>query len=139
MIRTTRTLSALAAAGLLAIGASAFAQTSMPATQGQASTMTPAGVPNPTQRPDGTMPAQRDNVRAEARANNRMTDNTTTPGGTASTMMNGQPNATPPVNQNTRAEVRADTKAEMQRRPKGNTGERPDVPTNPKNMTGTPK
>lgn len=139
MTRTTRTLCTFAAAGLMAVGASAIAQTAVPATQGQQSTMTPAGVPNPTQRPDGTMPAQRDNVRAEARANNRMPDNTTTPSGQASTMMQGKPNATPPVNQNTRAEVRADTKADMQRRPYGNTGERPDVPTNPKNMTGTPK
>ncbi len=139
MTRTT-TLSTLFAAGLLAASAGAMAQATVPATQGQASTMTTTGVPNPTQRPEGTMPAQRDNVRAEAKANARMQNNTTTPSGQASTMMNGQPNKTPSVNQKSRAEVRADTKAEMRARPMG-PGEKTAVPTNPQGAQpgGTPK
>jgi len=130
----------IALAALLSTGA-AFAQTSptvVPSSQGQASTETRAGVPNPTQRPDGSMPASRDAVKAEARANNRNPANTTTPGGEASTRMNNQPNATPPVmSGTTRAEVRQD--AIKPTRQFGQTGERPDVPTNPKNSTGTPK
>jgi hypothetical protein len=131
---------AIAFAALLSVGA-AFAQTSpavVPSSQGQASTETRAGVPNPTQRPDGSMPASRDAVKAEARANNRNPANTTTPGGEASTRMNNQPNVMPPVMSGTsRAEVRQD--AIKPTRQFGQTGERPDVPTNPKNSTGTPK
>ena len=131
---------ALAFAALLGAGA-AFAQTSttvVPSSQGQASTETRAGVPNPTQRPEGSMPASRDAVKAEARANNRNQANTTTPGGEASTRMNNQPNVTPqPMSGTTRAEVRQDA---MKTTPEyGQTGERPNVPTNPKNSTGTPK
>ena len=131
---------AIAFAALLSVGA-AFAQASpavVPSSQGQASTETRAGVPNPTQRPDGSMPASRDAVKAEARANNRNPANTTTPGGEASTRMNNQPNVMPPVmSGTTRAEVRQD--AIKPTRQFGQTGERPDVPTNPKNSTGTPK
>lgn len=137
----TRTLTpAIAFAALLSAGA-AFAQTSatvMPSTAGEASTETRAGVPNPTQRPDGSMPASRDAVKAEARANNRNPANTATPGGEASTRMNNQPNTMPPMmSGTTRAEVRQDA---MKPKPQfGQKGERPDVPTNPKNSTGTPK
>ena len=131
---------AIAFAALLTAGAT-FAQTSptvVPSTSGEASTETRAGVPNPTQRPDGSMPASREAVKSEARANNRNPANTTTPGGEASTRMNNQPNATPPVmSGTTRAEVRQD--AIKPTRQFGQTGERPDVPTNPKNSTGTPK
>ena len=48
-----------------------------------------------------------------------------------------QPNATPPVGQRTREEVRQG--ALHQARPFGDKGERPDVPTNPTTSTGTPK
>ena len=132
---------AIAFAALLCAGA-AFAQANAPvmppSTTGQASTETRTGVPNPTQRPDGSMPASRDAVKAEARANNRNPANTTTPGGEASTRTNNQPNATPPaMSGTTRAEVRQDA---VKPKPQfGQTGERPDVPTNPKNSTGTPK
>lgn len=129
----------IALAALLSTGA-AFAQAPavMPSSQGQASTETRAGVPNPTQRPDGSMPASREAVKSEARANNRNSANTKTPGGEASTMTNNQPNVTPQtMSGTTRAEVRQDA---VKPTPQfGQTGERPNVPTNPKNSTGTPK
>lgn len=138
---TTTLTPAVAFAALLSAGA-AFAQAPAPvmppSTSGQASTESRAGVPNPTQRPDGSMPASREAVKSEARANNRNPANTTTPGGEASTRMNNQPNATPQVmSGTTRAEVRQDA---IKPTPQfGQKGERPDVPTNPKNSTGTPK
>lgn len=144
-MNTPRIFQATAMASLLAIGGLAFAQgtTSVPATPdpakgGQASTKTPAGVPNPTQRPDGSAPASREAVRAEARAENRNNANTMTPKGEASTTVNNQPNATPrPTGEVSRAEVRQDAKKQT---PKfGQTGERPEVPTNPTDRTGTPK
>ncbi|CAN5770845.1 hypothetical protein BH11PSE13_BH11PSE13_32370 [soil metagenome] len=104
---------------------------------GQASTKTPAGVPNPTQRPQGAMPNNREAVKAEARMDNKSPSNTKTPRGEASTMTNGVPNATPAVGAMTRSEVKPSTR---QLNPQmGKVGERPDVPTNPPEKTGTPK
>lgn len=126
-----------------ALGAvAAFAQTPQPvmppSTAGQASTESRSGVPNPTQRPDGSMPASRDAVKSEARVQNRNPANTNTPNGEASTRMNNQPNVMPPpMSGTTRAEVRQDA---VKPKPQfGQKGERPDVPTNPKDATGTPK
>ena len=134
-------LQATLLAGLMAAAAgAASAQTVVtpPVTAGQPSTESRSGVPNPTQRPDGSMPASRDAVKSEARVQNRNPANTNTPGGEPSTMTNNQPNATPQVNSGTtRAEVRQDA---LKTTPQfGQKGERPDVPTNPKNATGTPK
>jgi len=127
------------AAALLAAGA-ASAQSAAPnpsTTSGEASTVTPAGVPNPPQRPDATMPNSRASVKAEARMNNHNLANSNTPPGQASTTTNNQPNMTPPVSQRTRGEVRQE--ALHQPRPFGDTGERPgNVPTNPTTRTGTP-
>ena len=142
---TSRIFQATAMAGLLGIGSLALAQgtTSVPATpdpakSGQASTKTPAGVPNPTQRPDGSAPASREAVRSEARAENRNNANSMVPKGEASTTLNHQPNATPhPTGQMSRSEVRQD--AGKKTRQFGQTGERPEVPTNPTDKTGTPK
>jgi len=136
-----RSISAAVAAGLFALAGVASAQTAeVPATQpntgGQASTQTPAGEPNPTQRPDNSMPNARANVRAEAAAQNRDPANSNTPGSQASTTINHQPNATPQVSERTREEVRQEG---LKRTPQfGEKGERPDVPTNPTTRTGTP-
>ena len=109
-----------------------------PALGGEASTRTPSGVANPTQRPDGTAPASRGAVKAEARVENRNNSNTLVPKGEASTTVNSQPNATPqPTGEMSRQEVsQAGRKAKPQF---GQKGERPDVPTNPKDKTGTPQ
>jgi hypothetical protein len=128
-------------AGLLGAGA-AFAQAPVPvmppSTAGQASTESRAGVPNPPQRPEGSMPASRDAVKSEARVNNRNPANTMTPSGEASTRSNNQPNTMPQMmSGTTRSEVRQDA---IKPKPQfGQKGERPDVPTNPKDSTGTPK
>lgn len=119
--------------------------TTIPATDpgvaGQASTQTRAGVPNPPQRPDGVAPKSRAEVRQEARVHARHPDNTNTPGGEPSTMRNSRPNAMPPTGALARNEVKADARAEASgpHRQFGQTGERPAVPTNPKDHTGTPK
>lgn len=68
---------------------------------------------------------------------NKNTANTSVPKGEPSTMTNSQPNAPQATGALTRAEVRPtanELKPQM-----GQKGERPDVPTNPKNATGTPK
>lgn len=105
---------------------------------GQASTESAAGVPNPTQRPDGSMPASRSAIKSEARAQNKDSANSDTPMGQASTMRDGQPNATPqPMSGMTRGEVQQT--ARKTRRPMGAKGEQPDVPTNPPTSGGTPK
>ncbi|MEJ8822739.1 serine/threonine protein kinase [Variovorax humicola] len=129
--------------GLLVLASTALAQTTAvpatpdPAVGGQASTKTPAGVANPTQRPDGSEPASRADVKAEARMENRNTANTTVPKGEPSTMTNNQPNAAQQTGQLSRAEVKP-TRNEL--KPQiGKKGERPDVPTNPTEKTGTPK
>ena len=129
--------------GLLGMAGATFAQTTAvpaapdPAKGGQASTKTPAGVANPTQRPDGSNPASREAVKSEARVENRSPANTTVPKGEPSTMTNNQPNASQPTGAMSRAEVKPspiDLKPQA-----GVKGERPDVPTNPKDQTGTPQ
>lgn len=131
-------------AGLMGLSGATFAQTSSmpaqpdPAKGGQASTRTPAGVANPTQRPDGSDPASRAAVKAEARAHNRNNANNPVPKGEASTTVHSQPNAMPqPTGEMSRTEV-----SQQGRKVKpqfGERGERPDVPTNPTNKTGTPQ
>ncbi|VTU13290.1 serine/threonine protein kinase [Variovorax sp. RA8] len=131
--------------GLMGLGGAGFAQTTTvpaqpdPAKGGQASTKSvPGGVANATQRPDGSDPASREAVRAEARAHNRNNTNNPVPKGEATTTVNSQPNAVPrPTGEMSRAEVRAD--AHKVKRPFGERGERPEVPTNPTNKTGTPQ
>jgi hypothetical protein len=134
-------LIALSAAAL--IGGSAFAQTSAvpaapdPAVGGQASTKTPTGVGNPTQRPDGSNPASRDSVKSEARAAHKNTATTDLPKGEATTTINNRPNPAQPTGAMSRAEVKP-TKNELKPQ-MGKKGERPDVPTNPTEKTGTPQ
>jgi hypothetical protein len=130
--------------GLMGVSGVAFAQSSsMPAqpdraVAGQASTKTPAGVANPTQRPDGSDPASREAVKAEARAHNRNNANNPVPKGEATTTVNHQPNAIPqPTGERSRQEV---SLADRKSKPRfGQKGERPDVPTNPTDKTGTPQ
>ena len=139
-----RILHATLLAGLMATAGAAMAQATSipaqpdPAVGGQASTQTPSGVPNPPQRPDNSMPASREAVKAEARAHNRNNINNPVPKGEASTTVNAQPNAMPrPTGEMSRAEV-----SQQARKTKpqfGQRGERPDVPTNPTEKTGTPQ
>ncbi|WP_077002446.1 serine/threonine protein kinase [Variovorax sp. KK3] len=138
-------IAATALVGLMSLAGATYAQTTStpaapdPAKGGQASTKSvPGGVANATQRPDGSDPASRDAVRAEARAHNRNNMNNATPKGEATTTVNGQPNAMPrPTGEMTRTEVSMETRKQRPRF--GNPGERPDVPTNPKDRTGTPQ
>ncbi len=130
--------------GLMGLAGATYAQTTSvpaapdPAKGGQASTKSvPGGVANATQRPDGTAPASREAVRAEARAHNRNNVNNAVPKGEATTTVNGQPNAMPRTSEMSRTEVSMDARKERPRF--GNPGERPDVPTNPKDKTGTPQ
>jgi len=139
-----RILHATLLAGLMATAGAAMAQATSipaqpdPAVGGQASTQTPSGVPNPPQRPDNSMPASREAVKAEARAHNRNNINNPVPKGEASTTVNAQPNAMPrPTGEMSRAEV-----SQQARKTKpqfGQRGERPEVPTNPTEKTGTPQ
>lgn len=129
--------------GLLGLSSVTLAQTTAvpaapdPAKGGQASTKTPSGVANPTQRPDGSKPASREVVKSEARTENRSAANTTVPKGEPSTMSNNQPNAAQPTGALSRADVKPST---SDLKPQaGAKGERPDVPTNPKDKTGTPQ
>lgn len=136
-------LKSISIAALVAAASGANAQTAaVPAAPdaavgGQASTKTNAGVPNPTQRPDGSTPITREGVRSEARIENRNNTNTVTPKGEASTMTNGKPNAPQAVGAMSRAEVKP-TSRDLKPQA-GKAGERPDVPTNPTAETGTPK
>ena len=138
------TFHATVLAALLGTAGLAMAQTtSVPASPdasvgGQASTMTPAGVPNPPQRPDNSMPASREAVKAEARAHNRSNATNNVPKGEATTTVNHQPNAMPqPTGEMSRAEV---SQTGRKVKPQfGQKGERPDVATNPTDKTGTPK
>ncbi|MDM0035717.1 serine/threonine protein kinase [Variovorax sp. J22P271] len=136
-------ITTVALAGLLGLSSGVTGQTTAipaapdPAKGGQASTKTPAGVANPTQRPDGSNPASRADVKSEARLENRSPANTTVPKGEPSTMTNNQPNAPQPTGELSRAEVKP-TKNELKPQA-GVKGERPDVPTNPKDKTGTPQ
>ncbi|MDM0075314.1 serine/threonine protein kinase [Variovorax sp. J2P1-59] len=131
-------------AGLMGVAGMASAQTTSmpaqpdPAVAGQASTKTPAGVGNPTQRPDGTNPASRDAVKSEARVHNRNNANNPVPKGEATTTVNHQPNAIPqPTGEMSRTEV---SQTGRKVKPRfGEKGERPEVPTNPKDKTGTPQ
>lgn len=132
-------------AGLMGLAGLATAQgtTAMPAqpdpsVAGQASTKTPAGVGNPTQRPDGSNPASRDMVKSEARIHNRNNANNNVPKGEATTTVNHQPNAMPqPSGEMSRAEVSQTARKVKPRF--GAKGERPEVPTNPTDKTGTPQ
>ncbi|MGJ7604889.1 serine/threonine protein kinase [Variovorax sp. LT1R20] len=131
-------------AALLGVAGAAIAQTTSipaqpdPAVGGQASTMTPAGVANPTQRPDNSMPASREAVKAEARVQNRNNANSMVPKGEATTTINHQPNAMPqPTGEMSRAEVSQQARKVKPRF--GEKGERPAVPTNPTEKTGTPQ
>ncbi|MBU1361921.1 MAG: serine/threonine protein kinase [Gammaproteobacteria bacterium] len=143
---------AIVLASLLAIAGVASAQTtSQPATgnvAGQASTQTPAGVPNPPQRPEGaamsnstnSMPNSRADVKAGARVQAQSPQTTTIPSGQASTKVQGKPNAAMPVGERSRGEVRQETKQSMRDNKMTRSGEAPDVPTNPKDSRmGTPK
>ena len=139
-----RLIRATLLAGLMGAGGFAMAQTSSmpaapdPALGGQASTQSPTGVANPTQQPDGNAPVSLETVRAEARAHNRNNTNNLVPKGEASTVMNGQPNmVTAPTGEQSRWQV-----SQQARKVKphfGQPGERPEVPTNPTEKTGTPK
>ncbi len=143
-MRHQASIRAILFAALLGGASLAMAQaTSIPAQPnpsvgGQASTMTPAGVANPPQRPDYTMPASRDAVKAEARAHNRNNANNPVPKGEVTTTVNSQPNAMPqPTGEMSRAEVSQTGRKVAPRF--GEKGERPDVVTNPTDKTGTPK
>ena len=131
-------------AGILAVAGVAAAQTAaQPATGnvgGQASTQNAAGVPNPTQRPAGTMPESRADVKAGARVEAGSPQTTNIPSGQASTKVEGKPNAAMPVGERSRAAVRNETKKSMKDDKMGRAGEADNVPTNPKDSRmGTPK
>ncbi|MDB5730977.1 MAG: hypothetical protein JWQ03_872 [Variovorax sp.] len=127
--------------GLLAAGvasAQGSSSTNATAPSGEASTQTRAGEPNPTQRPDGTMPNSRSGVKSEARGQNRDTGNSNTPAGEASIVRNNEPNPAPrTMSGTTRSEVRVNTPRTRPQR--GELGERTNVPTNPNNGKGTPE
>jgi uncharacterized membrane protein len=124
------TFHATVLAALLGTAGIAMAQTTSvpaapdPSVGGQASTMTPSGVANPPQRPDNSMPASREAVKAEARVQNRNNANSMVPKGEATTTVNHQPNAMPqPTGEMSRAEVsQTGRKAKPQF---GQKGERP--------------
>jgi len=128
----------LGAAGMAQAQATCIPAQPDPSVGGQASTMTPAGVANPPQRPDNSMPASRESVKAEARVQNRNNANSMVPKGEATTTVNHQPNAMPqPTGEMSRAEV---SQTGRKVKPQfGQKGERPDVVTNPTDKTGTPK
>ncbi|MEJ7687293.1 MAG: serine/threonine protein kinase [Variovorax sp.] len=131
-------------ASFFAFASIAAAQTTaQPATgsvAGQASTESATGVPNPTQRPDGSMPKARADVKAGARGEAGSPQTTKVPSGQASTMIQGRPNAAVPVDERSRAAVRNETKKSMNSDKMGRAGEADNVPTNPKdNRLGTPK
>ena len=94
------------------------------------------------QKPDvpantGQTPNSRANVRAEAIAEQKNGANTLVPSGQASMTTNHQPNVQPlPTSDRSRAEVRESAKKVKPQF--GQKGERPDVPTNPTDKTGTP-
>ena len=138
IFRSTALAVLMAAAGGAMAQATSIPAQPDPSVGGQASTMTPAGVANPPQRPDNSMPASREAVKAEARAHNRNNANNPVPKGEASTTVNAQPNAMPqPTGEMSRAEVSQQARKTKPRF--GHPGERPDVPTNPTERTGTPQ
>jgi len=139
LVATTVLVGLMGCAGLaIAQGTTAMPAQPDPAVAGQASTKTPAGVANPTQRPDGSNPASREMVKSEARIHNRSNATNNVPKGEATTTLNHQPNAMPaPTGEMSRIEV-----SQTGRKVKphfGEKGERPEVPTNPTDKTGTPK
>ena len=138
-IATTVLAGLMGLAGLaMAQGTTAMPAQPDPAAAGQGSTKTPAGVANPTQRPDGSNPNSRDMVKSEARIHNRNNANNNVPKGEATTTVNHQPNAMPqPTGEMSRTEVSQTARKVKPRF--GAKGERPDVPTNPTDKTGTPK
>lgn len=85
-----------------------------------------------------TPPNSREDVKAEARVQNRNNANTMVPKGEATTTVNHAPNAMPqPSGEMSRAEV---SQTGRKVKPQfGNKGERPEVATNPTDKTGTPK
>lgn len=131
-------------AGLMGLAGASFGQTILvpaqqpdPAQGAEASTQTQAGVAvSPTTRADE--PVSREAVKAEARAHNRNNANNPVPKGEASTTVNHQPNAMPrPTGEMSRTDVSMQSR---KIRPRfGEPGERPDVPTNPTDRTGTPQ
>jgi hypothetical protein len=91
---------------------------------GVCSAQAPAATKAPD-RPDGSAPASREAVKAAV------------PKGEATTTVNHQPNAMPRPSENSRSEVREQA---LKVKPQfGQRGERPDVPTNPTDRTGTPQ
>jgi hypothetical protein len=91
-----------------------------------------------TGRPDGSDPASREAVKAEARAHNRNNANNPVPKGEATTTVNAQPNAMPrPTGEQSRMDVSQQARKVKPRF--GERGERPEVPTNPTEKTGTPQ
>lgn len=138
-LATTLLAGLIGASGLaMAQGTTAIPAQPDPAIGGQASTKTPAGVANPTQKPDGSNPASRDMVKSEARVHNRSNATNNVPKGEATTTVNHQPNAMPaPTGEVSRAEVSQTARKEKPRF--GAKGERPEVPTNPTDKTGTPQ
>jgi hypothetical protein len=91
-----------------------------------------------TGRPDGSDPASREAVKAEARAHNRNNANNPVPKGEATTTVNAQPNAMPrPTGEQSRKDVSQQARKVKPRF--GERGERPEVPTNPTDKTGTPQ
>ncbi|HSV61698.1 MAG TPA: serine/threonine protein kinase [Variovorax sp.] len=95
------------------------------------------------QKPDkpadtGQTPNSREAVRAEAYEAARNTSTTPVPSGEASTMSNSQPNMQTVVPERSRAQARLQVTPSRPRF--GESGERPDVPTNPTDgEVGTPK
>jgi len=138
-VATTVLVGLLGGAGLaLAQGSTVMPAQPDPAVAGQASTKTPAGVANPTQRPDGSNPASRETVKSEARIHNRSNATNNVPKGEATTTVNHQPNAfQAPTGEMSRTEV-SQTGRKVQPH-FGEKGERPEVPTNPTDKTGTPQ
>jgi len=100
--------------------------------QGEASTVT-KGQPNALPGPSENSRAM---VKGEARAANRNAATTTLPQGEASTKINNQPNAAERTGALARSEVRPPRGG--QKPVRGETGERPNVPTNPP-KGGTPQ
>ena len=87
----------------------------------------------------GQMPNSREAVRAQAWEAARNTSDTAVPPGEASTMSNHQPNMQTVIPERSRAQARAQV-MRPDRPAFGETGERPDVPTNPGDTeVGTPK
>ena len=138
ILHATLLAALMGAAGLAGAQTTSMPAAPDPAVGGQASTESPSGVANPTQRPDNAMPNSREAVKAEARVQNRNNANSLVPKGEATTTVNHQPNAMPqPTGEMSRAEV---SQTGRKVKPQfGQKGERPELATNPVDKTGTPK